>query len=95
MEKWIIANFWFLEQHISRVPSHQAVNLKKIAKSNKQLPNFDDSSSAGQLDSWLEELEEVEEVDVKPSPVIPVTTSVVPSRRGRILVIILLQQAPN
>ena len=95
MEKWIIANFWFLEQYISRVPSHQAVNLKKIAKSNKQLPNFDDSSSAGQLDSWLEELEEVEEVDVKPSPVFPATTKGGPFKKKKNTVIILLQQAPN
>ena len=35
-EKWIIANFGFLEQHISRVPSRQAVSLKKkIAKTQE------------------------------------------------------------
>ena len=57
------------------MPSRQAVNLKKkIAKNKKQLPNLDDSSSAGQADSWPEEPEEVVEVDVEPSPVFPVTT---------------------
>ena len=83
-EKWIIANFGFLEQHISRVPSRQAVNLKKkIAKTKKQLPNFDDSSCGGQPDSGPEELEEVEEVDVEPSPVFPATTEGGPFKKRK------------
>ena len=66
------------------MPSRQAVNLKKkIAKTKKQLSHLDDSSSAGQADSGPEEVQEVEEIDIEPSPVFPVPTKCGPFKKRK------------
>ena len=52
-------------------------------KTKKQLLNLDDSSSAGQADSGPEEVEEVEEVDIEPSPVFPAPTKGGPFKKRK------------
>ena len=63
-EKWVCANFGFLDQHIKRVPSCQAINLKKkIEKTRRGMPDID-YSSASPVDSGPEEFK----VDDQESP---------------------------